>query len=271
MATISLSQVLASDTVNGMRINYNKNFSLIQNHLNLVETFLNTTPALGDLQIGNIKIKKGSNPITTILFDNEASGLFQGDLNVNGNLNLTTATSNLNVNGIINAQKDVLIKGNNSKLELGSPTSFVDFKQIKGSFIEEQFATAVPIDVYTSTAAQTTNVLIDNKTRVLYLDYGGYNGSSPTDAINLNLIPDTTNPPVSGQKIFIKFVNVPSTLPTTYTIKTNSGTIFNSLIYTLDITLSGTQADFLKAYLEIVNTGTITPSFVIISHNKFIF
>jgi hypothetical protein len=256
MATITLQTILGSDTLNNLRITYNQNFMTLQNAINNIENYLNTTPTNGDLNIGNILIKKGSNPVTAILFKNEASGQVDGNFNVQGDFSVV---SNFNVTGDSILNGNVTLSGLNKSLNIGTSVNPVTLNLVSGPFYDTQFATVTPV-VLTGSSPQT--ILINKNTRILIIDI---NGASGTFVVNLN--PDTTNPPKPGQRIFIKFIGNITAL-TQLEFSTAASTIFDSSVYSLNIQCP--QADILKQFIEIVNTSAISSKFHIINAHKSI-
>jgi hypothetical protein len=258
MAVINLQTILGSDTLNNLRITYNQNFQTIQNAINNIENYLNTTPTNGDLNIGNILIKKGSNPVTSILFKNEASSQIDGDLNVQGNFSLS---ANLSVSGNSVLNGDLTLGGLNKSLNIGTSTNNVSLNLVKGPYNDIQFATTSPF-VLTGPSPFTINV--NKNMRIIIIDLNGVSGS-----YTIKMQPDTLNPPTSGQRIFIKFIGNASGTPTITIDTTTSPTIFDSTVLSSDIQCP--PSDILKQFLEIVNISpTSTPSFHIINAHKSI-
>ena len=103
MATVTITEILGSDNIAGSRITINSNFSNLATAINNLETRLDTsyTPG-GSLNVGNALIKRYTNPVTAQIFTCEATGLFQGNLNVSKSVSITEALSvgtNLTVSG----------------------------------------------------------------------------------------------------------------------------------------------------------------------------
>lgn len=90
MATITLTEILGGDNIAGSRITINDNFKRVANSINTLESRLDTsfTPG-GSLNVGNALILKYTNPTSAQIFTCEATGLFQGGLNVLLNLGVT--------------------------------------------------------------------------------------------------------------------------------------------------------------------------------------
>lgn len=94
MATITLTEILGGDNIAGSRLTINDNFKRVSNAINTLETRLDTsfTPG-GALNVGNAIIKKYTNAATQQIFTCEATGLFQGNLNVSLGLGVTQSVS----------------------------------------------------------------------------------------------------------------------------------------------------------------------------------
>lgn len=102
MGKITIQDVLGSDNVGASRAVILSNIKLLADGINKLETFLNTTPAGGDLTIANILIKKHEG-ITEDeeLFHNQASSRIDGNLTVLQQLIVGTGqdeTSEINSN-----------------------------------------------------------------------------------------------------------------------------------------------------------------------------
>lgn len=99
MAVISITEILGGDNISGSRITINDNFKRLTNAINTIETRLDTSfnPG-GSLNVGNALIRKYTNPTSSQIFTCEATGLFQGNLNVSLDLGVTQSiTSGLDV------------------------------------------------------------------------------------------------------------------------------------------------------------------------------
>lgn len=108
MATITLKDILGTDNVASSRLDISQNFQTIENAINTLESFLNTTPAGADLGVGNIKVNIGANAVTDVLFDLEASGTVDGNFTVSGDLTVSGAIS---LPGDITATNKLIITG----------------------------------------------------------------------------------------------------------------------------------------------------------------
>ena len=83
MAVITVTEILGGDNLAGSRITINDNFKRLTNAINTLETRLDTSfvPG-GSLNVGNALIRRYTNPTSAQIFDCEATGQFQGNLNV---------------------------------------------------------------------------------------------------------------------------------------------------------------------------------------------
>jgi hypothetical protein len=83
MAVITVTEILGGDNLAGSRITINDNFKKVTNAINTLETRLDTSfvPG-GSLNVGNAIIRRYTNPTSAQIFDCEATGQFQGNLNV---------------------------------------------------------------------------------------------------------------------------------------------------------------------------------------------
>lgn len=251
MATINTTQVLGTDTLGSFRIITNQNFTTVTNAINTLETFLNTSPANGDLNIGNILIKKGLNPDTTILFKNEASGQIDGNFTINKDL---TVNKFLNVNDVATFNNGITINGGTNKLlNIGNSTTEIHIKHQKGMFIDLQFDTTTATIADVETSGVVFDLDITNK-RVVYLDYSGYTGSSGHNANELNL----TGTPTPGQRIYIRIVSLPTTLPSVnFKIRTDATTSFSpeyNTTATLEFPVSAGSNAIKKMWIELIYT-----------------
>lgn len=94
MAVITVTEILGGDNLAGSRITINDNFKRLTNAVNTLETRLDTSfvPG-GSLNVGNALIRRYTNPTSAQIFDCEATGQFQGNLNVLLDLGVTQSIS----------------------------------------------------------------------------------------------------------------------------------------------------------------------------------
>lgn len=83
MAVITITEILGGDNIAGSRVTINDNFKRAANAINTIETRLDTSfnPG-GSLNVGNALVMRYTNPTSAQIFTCEATGLFQGNLNV---------------------------------------------------------------------------------------------------------------------------------------------------------------------------------------------
>lgn len=96
MAQYTIQDILGSDNVAASRAVIQSNAKLLCDGLNKIETFLNTSPNGGTLNIGNILVKKYSSPVTDEIFRIEASGRVEGSLTIIKTLNVGTGIAGEN-------------------------------------------------------------------------------------------------------------------------------------------------------------------------------
>lgn len=242
---ISVTQILGTDSIAGSRITINNNFSVLKDAINTLETFLNPNVSGGDLNIGNIVIKKLSNPVTSTLLNCEASALIQGNFNVNLD---SVFNGNANINGLLTSDKGVEVTGNSTSpyVKFGSINK-IDLSYTNVRFIDEEFSTTVPLQVHLENPASSGVYELDvTNLRVVYLDYSAYTGASgQTDTLKL------IGTPSLGQVLFIRIVNAPSTGGT---FKISNTSLLDS-IYTSTIDFVGSDpSELKKLFIELVYT-----------------
>jgi len=137
MAVITITEILGGDNIAGSRVTINDNFKRVANAINTIETRLDTsfTPG-GSLNVGNALIKKYTNPTSLQIFTCEATGLFQGNLNVLLGLGVTQSA---NVGLDLTVNRNVLFDG----AAVGGPWVFTsDVRSIFSDEIVNQQAFA---------------------------------------------------------------------------------------------------------------------------------
>jgi hypothetical protein len=204
MAQINLTQLLGTDNIALTRPNINQNFTTVQNAINTLELYLNTTPAGAALAVGNVQINVGANSVNDPLFVNQASGTFQGNLTVNQVLTVvgastftgtSTFANGLNLNGT----------GPGPVLNIGQFNFPVDIYHRDGMFVDEQYVSEITTVASTESNIGTGIFELDiTGKRVVYLDYAAFL-SNPTDADEIQFI----GTPVNGQRLFIRISDAP--------------------------------------------------------------
>jgi len=112
MGKITIQDILGSDNVGSSRAVIQSNTRLLADGINKIETFLNTTPTGGSLNIANILINKGSLDTDEEIFHNQASSRIDGKLRVLQQLHVGTGEeefsefeSDISVTGKINIER----------------------------------------------------------------------------------------------------------------------------------------------------------------------
>lgn len=212
MATISLIDLLGTDNVAVSRTDINKNFQTVENSVNTLETYLNTTPAGGALSIGSATLTLGANPIGTNLLVNQGSASIAGNLAVGLDLALT-GSANITANASIDGSLTLTGSGITPALTVGS-AAIVPFTLQNVIFVETQLANATPINtVHTDGGAGTGLVQIDissgsGNERKILLDYASFSNGDGTRANFVELTGSAT----FGQKLWIGIEEVSSDL-----------------------------------------------------------
>ena len=191
MANITITELLGGDNIAGSRITINDNFKKVTNAINTLEGRLDTSfnPG-GALNVGNAIIKKYTNPTSAQIFTCEATGLFQGNLNVSLNLGITqsaTIAQSLTVN------KNITFDG--SAVGGGTLTSLVP-SIFSNEFRNSQLGTGGyllnPQAISGSGASRTMAAGSLLGYSVLRLNLSAYSGTAPNDCDTIT-IPAGTN------------------------------------------------------------------------------
>jgi hypothetical protein len=188
MAVVTITEILGGDNIAGSRITINDNFKRVANAINTLETRLDTsfTPG-GSLNVGNALIRRYTNPTTTQIFNCEATGLFQGNLNVLLDLGISQSAS---VGLDLNVSRNVTFSG----AAIGGPWEFTS--QVRSTFenelvIEQLNAATVvapalnPQPPTVGTTRTISSVIGYSVLRVLTDTYAGVLGVSDADTIQL--------------------------------------------------------------------------------------
>ena len=244
MATINLTQLLGTDNISMTRPVINQNFTTVQNAINNLELYLNTTPAGASLGIGNIQINLGANNINTTLFSCAATGIFQGSLTINQILSVVGVSS---FTGTVSLENGLNLNGTGATavFNIGQLSNPVNVNHRGGMFLDQQYVTEVPIVASTETSVGTNIFQLDvtNK-KVIYLDYSAYTGAL-TDADQIQLIGTGVN----GQRLFIRISSAPVSGGTFSFIASG---VF-STEYLVDIEFTGvTDSELKRQWIEII-------------------
>jgi len=188
MAVITVTEILGGDNLAGSRITINDNFKKITNAINTLETRLDTSfvPG-GSLNVGNALIKKYTNPTSAQIFDCEATGQFQGNLNV---LLDASVTQSISAGLDITAGRNVNFTGSSGSGTFLS-SIFSEFR--KGFAITQlgaQTAAAPTLNPQTLTPAGATSRPLTASLvgySVLRLDLSTYNSATSDNCEEISL------------------------------------------------------------------------------------
>jgi hypothetical protein len=247
MAQINLTQLLGTDNIALSRPTINQNFTTVQNAINTLELYLNTTPAGAALAVGNVQINVGANSVNDPLFVNQASGIFQGNLTVNQALNVIGA-STFTASSVFENGLALTGTGPNAILDIGQFANPVDIFHRGGMFVDEQYVSEPATPVDTPDSPPDIHDLDITDKRVVYLDYLNYDALLPANAANkISLI----GAPVNGQRLFIRIANTPLVGGPTYQfdILTNN---FGPEYSSNDIEFNGTADELKRQWVELL-------------------
>ena len=189
MAAITITEILGGDNIAGSRLTINDNFKKLANGLNTVETFLNTSPAGGSLNIGNLQVLKYSQADTATLFSCQASGSFAGNLTVTKDI---SASQSVNAALDLTASRNITFDG--TATGGGSLTSSVSSK-FNGQFGSTQMyaaqtgSAAVNPQSLTQTGNTTRNITSVDGYRVLRVDLSTYNSAQTANNCDTVILP----------------------------------------------------------------------------------
>jgi len=201
MATITLTELLGTDNIALSRTDINQNFQTLENSVNTLETFLNTTPAGGELSVGNFIIN--STVFTDVLSTNNASALIQGGLTVNclGTTGFTVATT-ATVGTDLTVNNKLLVDGSGASaaITIGAsgnvPITLADIVLIDTQ-VATATATAAAVETLLLAGTGIFEVDVTNLRKVL-LDYTALPAvSDPTSANYIRI----TGTLVDGQRV----------------------------------------------------------------------
>jgi len=138
MAVITITEILGGDNIAGSRVTINDNFKRLASAINTIETRLDTSfnPG-GSLNVGNALIRKYTNPTTAQIFTCEATGQFQGNLNI---LLDAGISGSLDVGLDANVHRNVNFDG----AAIGGPWAFTSSirSNFTNEFVQQQLAAA---------------------------------------------------------------------------------------------------------------------------------
>lgn len=171
---ITLQTILATNSFSSSRVIINNNFTAVKTALDALDGYLSSSN--GELNVTSAYVERGSNPLTTVLLTCEASGVFGGNLTVNGSTGLTT-TSLTATTGVTVSGGDVVLSNASNKLRVDGKLEMdgeIVQKDYGNSFIEAADpASYDPLNVSGSQA-----ILSVTGVHSILLDFTTYNGTS---------------------------------------------------------------------------------------------
>ena len=180
MAQIKLKEILGTDNIALSRTDMNKNFQTLENSINTLETFLNTSVPGAGLSVGNLNIAlSAGSSVTDILFNNAGSSRILGNLTVNQDI---SCINNINVSNSLSVTSGINFVGSSnstSSMLLGSSNKVI-FNIKNAVLIDEQLASVIPTIANTEDASSTKNIATQNL-RSLLLDYRSLNLNNPSE------------------------------------------------------------------------------------------
>jgi hypothetical protein len=169
---ITLQTILATNSFSASRTIINNNFTAIKTSIDALDSYLSSST--GALNVTSAYVERGSNPISTTLLTCEASGVFGGNLSVNGISGLTS-TSITASTGVTVTGGDVMLTNASNKLDISGKLVLdgeIVHKDFGNSFIEA----ADPASFATVSGTQAT--LAVTGVHSILLDFTTYNGTT---------------------------------------------------------------------------------------------
>jgi hypothetical protein len=169
---ITLQTILATNSFSASRTIINNNFTAVKTSIDSLEGYLSSST--GALSVTSAYVERGSNPIATTLLTCEASGVFGGNLSVNGTSGLTS-TSITASTGITVTGGDVMLTNASNKLDISGKLVLdgeIVHKDFGNSFIEA----ANPASYANVNGTQAT--LAVTGVHSILLDFTSWNGTT---------------------------------------------------------------------------------------------
>lgn len=261
MATITLKDILGTDNVASSRLDIAQNFQTVQNSINTLEQFLNTTPAGGDLGIGNVKINLGANDVSDVLFDLEASGTVDGNFTVSGDFTVSGAVG---LSGDISTANKLLVTGAGASPELTiGAAGVVPFRLQDVVFIDTKVGAPAS---YTPTAetipGSGRHEFATADLRAVTLDYTGLASNVGASVIQLDAgvvgqrlyvtVSDHGDPADTNSGIYFADANFNAKYDLLGSITT-----YNGSTTAVSVGFTGTSANqFRRQWIELIYKGT---------------
>lgn len=177
---ITLQTILATNSFSASRTIINNNFTAVKTSIDSLDSYLSSST--GALNVTSAYVERGSNPIATTLLTCEASGVFGGNLSINGTTGLTS-TSITASTGVTVTGGDVMLTNASNKLDISGKLVLdgeIVHKDFGNSFIEA----ADPASYATVSGTQAT--LAVTGIHSILLDFTTWNGTTK-DVISVEL------------------------------------------------------------------------------------
>lgn len=240
--SITLQPILATNSFSASRTIINNNFTAIVTSITATDSYLNSTN--GQLRVTSATIERGSNPIATVLLTCEASGVFGGNLTVNGSAGVST-TSLTASSGITVSSGDVLLTNAANKLRVDGKLELdgeIVHKDYGNSFIDA----ADPASYDPLNVSGTQAILSVTGVHSIMLDFTAWDGITK-DIISVELPTGST----TGQNLEI--VVKTGSVAGVYLAKTNIA----NLTGTQKIEFSNSPYDYQSAVFRWIGTSWI--------------
>lgn len=169
---ITLQTILATNSFSASRTIINNNFTAVKTSIDALDSYLNSST--GALTVTSTYVERGSNPTSTTLLTCEASGVFGGNLSVNGTSGLTS-TSITASTGITVTGGDVVLSNASNKLDISGKLVLdgeIVHKDFGNSFIEAADPASYSIINGTQATLAVTGV------HSILLDFTTWNGTT---------------------------------------------------------------------------------------------
>lgn len=232
MAQITISDILGSDAMSASRAVIMRNFKILADEANKIETYLNTSPVGGELSIGNITVT--STDTSNTILNVQAGAQIDGRLEVGKDLQ---CNSNASVTGTltIGANDSAVVLNGDSGSQFGSAA----FNELK---LNQGFYSVVKSEDYKFDISGKSMI------ELKYTNSGSPAGS-PAEAIVYNLFGAE-----EGQVLVILFTG--DSHSGTFRFASDSSLAeYQEINITCDGELKGTSATFI--FHKYTNTSTL--------------
>jgi hypothetical protein len=220
MATITITEILGSDNIAGSRPTINDNFKKVAAAINTLETYLDTSFVPGAaLNVGSALVKRYTRPITDQIFTCEATGLFNGNLNVGQDLGVTrdfTVGRHQTIHGNVTLDGTVGINSIfTSSIPFSQDASMINLQLNAGLTTNSLVVDTQALTSPTSTSATRiiTTTTTFPKVSVIRLSWANYTGSGTNNCTAIDL-PAVSDANVKAGQIITLLVDAPAPLGT---------------------------------------------------------